>query len=94
MHVSERAIPLNISKTEQRVLHALAQGGRIVHRRDDTGRIAAADCFTRDGHVLTDCTVALFRKLKRRGLIASIGGQPYRITRDGLIAVRAQLDNR
>ncbi|MEZ0244124.1 MAG: YjhX family toxin [Sphingomonas sp.] len=85
---------MNISKTEQRVLHALAQGGRIVHRRDDTGRIAAADCFTRDGYVLTDCTVALFRKLKRRGLIASISGMPYRITRLGLEAVRAQLDNR
>ena len=85
---------MNISKTEQRVLHALAQGGRIVHRRDDTGRIAAADCFTRDGYVLTDCTVALFRKLKRRGLIASISGMPYCITRLGLEAVRAQLDNR
>lgn len=89
-----RAIPLNISKHEQRVLHALAQGGRIVHRRDDTGRITQADCFTRDGFVLTDCTVALFRKLKRRGLIASMGGEPYRITRSGLDAVRAQLDNR
>ncbi len=85
---------MNISKYEQRVLHALAQGGAIRHRRDETGRIAAADCFTRDGYVLTDCTVALFRKLKRRGLIASMGGQPYRITRLGLAAVRAQLDNR
>ena len=85
---------MNISKYEQRVLHALAQGGRIVHRRDQAGHIVAADCFTRDGFVLTDCTVALFRKLKRRGLIASMGGQPYRISRMGLDAVRAQLDNR
>ena len=85
---------MNISKLEQRVLHALAQGGRIAHRRNETGRIVAADCFTRDGYVLADCTVALFRKLKRRGLIASMGGQPYRITRLGLEAVRAQLDNR
>lgn len=85
---------MNISKTEQRVLHALAQGGAIRHRRDDTGRIVAADCFTRDGYVLTDCTVALFRKLKRRGLIASMGGMPYRISRLGLDAVRAQYDNR
>ena len=85
---------MNISKYEQRVLHALAQGGRIVHRRDSTGHIVEADCFTRDGFVLTGCTLALFRKLKRRGLIASLGGQPYRISRMGLEAVRAQLDNR
>lgn len=85
---------MNVSKYEQRVLHALAQGGRIAHRRDDTGHIVAADCFTREGYVLTDCTVTLFRRLKRRGLIASMGGQPYRITRLGLDAVRAQLDQR
>ena len=85
---------MNISKYEQRVLHALAQGGRIAHRRDHSGAIIAADCFTRDGHILSDCTLGLFRKLKRRGLIASRGGQPYRITREGLLAVRGQLDNR
>ena len=62
---------MNISKLEQRVLHALAQGGRIVHRRDDDGRIAAVDCFTREGYVLTDCTLSLFQRLRRRGLIAS-----------------------
>jgi uncharacterized protein YjhX (UPF0386 family) len=85
---------VNISKYEQRVLHALAQGGQVRHLRDSAGRIVAADCFTRDGFVLADCTFAVFRKLKRRGLIASRGGQPYRITRAGLEAVRAQLDNR
>lgn len=85
---------MNISKHEQRVLHALAQGGRIVHRRDTDGRIAAADCFTREGWLLSDCTPALFARLKRRGLIASQGGGPYRATRLGLAAVRAQGDNR
>lgn len=86
---------MNISKVEQRVLHALAQGGRIHHRREpESGRIVEALCFNRDGHVLGDCTLGLFRRLKRRGLIASRDGRPYRITRLGLAAVRAQLDNR
>ena len=86
---------MNISKYEQRVLHALAQGGCIRHARCvDSGRILVADCFTRDGFRLADCTIPLFRRLKRRGLIASREGAPYRITRLGLDAVRAQLDNR
>lgn len=85
---------VNISKHEQRVLHALAQGGRIVHIRDDGGRIVAADCLTRDGWRLADCTLGVFGRLRRRRLIVSHGGQPYRITRDGLAAVRGQLDNR
>jgi uncharacterized protein len=85
---------VNISKHEQRTLHALAQGGRIQHYRNVCGDIVAIDCFNRDGWRLDDCTLALFRKLKRRGFIASRDGGPYRITREGLAAVRAQLDNR
>jgi uncharacterized protein len=84
---------LNISKLEQRVLHCLAQGGRIQHIWSD-GRIAEVDCFSRDGYRLADCTIGLFKKLKNRGLIESRGGAPYRITRLGLASVRAQLDNR
>lgn len=87
-------IHVNISKYEQRVLHALAQGGAIHHRRDPDGKIVEAICFTREGHVLADGTLPLFRKLKRRGLIVSQAGQPYRISRLGLAAVRSQLDNR
>ena len=85
---------MNISKAEQRMLHVLAQGGMIRHRRDERGHIIEALCFTRDGHVLSDCTLGLFKKLKHRGLIASSGGQPYRVTRLGLTSVRGQLDNR
>jgi uncharacterized protein YjhX (UPF0386 family) len=84
---------LNISKLEQRVLHCLAQGGRIQHLWKD-GRIAEVDCWNRDGYRLADCTLDLFRKLKRRGLIESQDGRPYRISRLGLASVRAQLDNR
>jgi uncharacterized protein YjhX (UPF0386 family) len=84
---------LNISRLEQRVLHVLAQGGQIKHIRED-GRIVEVDCFNRDGHRLTDCTLDLFKKLKKRGLIASQNSGPYRITRLGIESVRAQADNR
>lgn len=89
-----RVFPMNISKYEQRVLHALAQGGSIIHRFDERGHIVAVDCINRDGWRLADCTIPVFRKLRKRRLIASQGGAPYRITRTGLLAVRAQLDNR
>lgn len=76
------------------MLHVLAQGGMIRHRRDESGHIVETLCFTRDGHVLADTGLPLFNRLRRRGFIASHGGAPYRITQAGLRAVRAQLDNR
>lgn len=85
---------MNISRAEQRTLHALAQGGGILLVRDPDGRILRADCFTRDGLLLTDCTLSVWRKLKKKGLIASNGGGPYRVNRDGLARMRSQLDNR
>lgn len=75
------------------MLHCLAQGGRIQHTWHDN-RIVEVDCWSRDGYRLADCTIDLFRKLKKRGLIHSLGGGPYRITRLGLDSVRAQADNR
>ena len=85
---------MNVSRHEQRVLHALAQGGAIHLLKSETGLVLAVDCVTRDGWRLGDCTLALFRRLKQRRLISSQDGGPYRITRLGLTAVRAQLDNR
>lgn len=85
---------MNISKYEQRTLHALAQGGRIDHHKDHDGDIIAVDCITRDGWRLEDCSLPVFRKLKKRRFIRSEEGRPYRITRAGLAAVRSQLDNR
>ena len=84
---------MNISKLEQRVLHVLAQGGLIRHERGEGRKISAVTCYTRDGLVLSDCDLMLFRRLRARRLIASGGGAPYRISRRGLAAVRGQLDN-
>ncbi len=85
---------MNISKAQQRVLHVLAQGGKIQHHRDEHGRVAHIDCMTREGYRLEACDLTLFAKLKARRLIASRGGGPYRISREGLLAVRAQADQR
>ena len=85
---------MNISKPQQRTLHALAQGGRILLERDQRGKVIDAECFTREGWRLPDCDLALFKTLKHNGLIMSRGGGPYLITRDGLERLRPQLDNR
>lgn len=85
---------MNVSRMEQRVLHVLAQGGHIRHHRAEDGRVVAVDCFNREGHRLADCTLDTFHRLRRRRLISSSGGGPYRISRSGRAAVRPQPDNR
>ena len=85
---------MNISKAEQRTLHALARGGAVFVEKDDAGKFLAVNCITREGWTLEDCTMPVFRKLRKRRLIASQEGGPYRITLAGRRAVRPQLDNR
>ncbi len=85
---------MNISKHEQRVLHELALGGAIHHERAENGKIRAITCFTRNGHVLSDCSLDVFLRLRKRRLIRSQNGQPYHATRKGIQAVRAQQNQR
>ncbi len=84
---------MNVSRDEQRVLHALAQGGTIFVEKNDRGRIEKVACFNRDGWVLPNCTLELFKKLRSKRAIASSEGSPYRISRRGLDIVRSQFDN-
>lgn len=83
---------MNISKREQRVLHHLAQGGWVLAERRGP-KIHEALCLTRDGLILDDFDLGLFRRLRQRGFVESRAGGPYRISRAGRLAVRAQPDN-
>ena len=85
---------MDISRDEQRVLHTLAQGGNIHALKDMKGRIIAVECYNRDGWLMSQCHLMLFKKLRNKKAIASQDGQPYRITRRGLELVRAEVDNR
>ena len=83
---------MTISRTEQRVLHVLALGGRIDHSRTGT-KTRDILCVIRDALILADCTLDVFLRQRRKRLIASEGGGPYRISRLGRLSVRAQADN-
>ncbi|WP_343564646.1 YjhX family toxin [Kiloniella sp. b19] len=85
---------MNISKHEQRVLHELALGGEIRYLRNENSKIREVTCHTRDGHVLSDCTLAVFKSLKSKKFVSSKKGQPYRITRLGVRSVRSQMNQR
>lgn len=85
---------MDISKNEQRVLHALAQGGRIALLRNEAGKVTGLEFFNREGWLMSNCSLVLFRKLKAKKAIKSQGGQPYRITKRGLELVRSEYDNR
>lgn len=85
---------MDITRSEQRILHLLAQGGRIEHIKNRKAKIAEVKCFSRDGWLYPGFDLELFRKLKRLRAISSSRGQPYRITSRGLVLVRSQVDNR
>ena len=85
---------MNISKHEQRVLHELALGGFIQHERMDNGKIQSVTCYTRNGHVLEDCTLSVFQRLLKRRFIRSKNGKPYRASALGIRSVRAQMNQR
>lgn len=85
---------MDISRHEQRILHLLAQGGRIEVKKNERKRIVSVECLTREGWRFLEIDIELFRKLKRKRAVASSQGQPYRITHRGLELVRSELDNR
>ena len=85
---------MDISRAEQRILHLLAQGGRIEPVRDHRRKITELKLITREGWLFADLDLATFRKLRRRRAISSRKGEPYGVTRRGLELVRSQVNNR
>jgi uncharacterized protein YjhX (UPF0386 family) len=85
---------LNISKQEQRVLHILALGGSIRYLREESGKVQEVTCYTREGHILSSCSMGMFQRLRRKKLISSISSQPYRITKLGANSVQSQMMQR
>lgn len=84
---------MNISRSEQRALHVLALGDRILPERQDGPKILSVTCVTREGMILSDVDMTVFNTLQRKRLIESLSGSPYRISKQGRLFVRAQLDN-
>ena len=80
---------MNISRRERRVLGVLALGGRICLIRDDDGRTIDIECYTREGWIMSDCTLDMFKSMRSKKVIASVRGGPYHITRQGLEMLRA-----
>lgn len=69
---------MDISRDEQRVLHALAQGGYIAVTKYQRGKITAFEFINREGWLVSGLTPTLFSKLKAKKAIKSQGGKPNR----------------
>ena len=84
---------MNISKQEQRALHVLALGGRILHNRDNGPKVTSVTCVTREGMILADFGLETFNRLRRRRLISSQAGSPYFISKHNRLSIQTQTDN-
>ncbi len=83
---------MNISRTEQRVLHVLA----LAAASSTHGTAPRPATYCVSPATVSSWPTArwdVFQRLRRKRLIASEGGGPYRISRLGRLSVRAQLDN-
>lgn len=74
---------INVSRDERRILLALAWGGSITFLTDEMGKTVEVECYSREGWRMTQCNLSIFKKLKSKRLVESLGNQGYRISRAG-----------